>query len=1100
MQDQRTKTYSNHKTQFEIDLEEERQALLEDQKIYRQRAQKLSVETNRRRKALEERRREEEEKEQRFREEVLHQRKLKLQEATEKFQRAHLPPSQRRRAVYTVHKRPTPKLEDALDQIQGSLSSTFYFLSNHRSTSNTRTTDTSPSLSGNSTWHIKQQPATKLSFEKIFQDRSAIQFDSNQLYFQHRLEEAQRLLEEQHLSNVQNFHQEVEQLASSESLSSLDSLEESLETVKEESNGVQEFSNDTLHKALSEIYSFTMNGGSHYTTENIGGLSSQRNPPDYPPQFIPDKMTTEKHLQVRDEGTLLRNWAQHAVTHNGISQPGNSHVSSSSNQAINHFSQVPAAESKSDYSDMSYRESTVVVRPSRAWATPDPTPTEAFQSSVPHHNKDTVQHPGLSIKPTAAQLSATPVVVLPPERSTSNCQYNVTTDLKPSKYADEIHSMNSIPVPDGLTNTYNSYNFYDHSKPAETSNLETLLHENQPSLSPIAKTESGALHEPKDHLNGSNLSQADPDKALSTLYRKAKYNSAGKERNTLPKSILKKGSKYENEYARTLGISKMFQLGEKGSNNIRDSVELTKEKEDKKTNNRKLRWLDEADKIMDDYKGVPGAIGNVQVTQKSQVDPSATVNHQEHVLASTDQAGPSTGTPNSGFSTGYHFTKQAWMMSNGEEANPVGHIHNIRSPPKAKTRIVKRPKSAKTHSAAMHQNRKGIIMRPQSATEASKIAKSQGRVMAPHPPPKPSSDNIINRETVTEARSQPTHPNNSQVNHSNAVVLSSNYILNRDPMHSQTLTRSSGNLMAAHIYNSSDLENAAKSIFTLNSERVFALQEGLTAPAKRHHVYGENGLRLDHTPTDEEIALLWQGVRSALSHKNAATGDFRPGDLPSNLQPARHNLSSLVIDGGTLNNLKSLSRTNGFFSPLANGHVTLTKRKQILDSTENKRRALLEQRRGRPGSAAWRPPHIQNVHTMKLSPFPSTHEPGQAHGAPSSGEVSESTAQFMLAEKLVETSATDGEILAAMQAKHNLLLHKATHTGHTALSLEEQRLLQSLDRLNQRLQSVQETMTKAPAATNGFPLKTPLAAENTSHSQKYRSLSADPRTRLPRRY
>ncbi|CAJ0928806.1 unnamed protein product [Ranitomeya imitator] len=155
--------------------------------------------------ALEEKQREEEQKEQKFRDEILHQRKLKLQEATEKFQRAHLPPSQRRRPAYTIHKRPTPSLENALEQIQGSVPSTYYYFSNHRSPNSTRTTDAPSSVSsvGHSAWSRKQQAAAKLDLQRAFEERSAVQVDSNQLYFQHRLEEAQRLLEEQHLSNLQ---------------------------------------------------------------------------------------------------------------------------------------------------------------------------------------------------------------------------------------------------------------------------------------------------------------------------------------------------------------------------------------------------------------------------------------------------------------------------------------------------------------------------------------------------------------------------------------------------------------------------------------------------------------------------------------------------------------------------------------------------------------------------------------------------------------------------------------------------------------------------------------------------------------------------------
>ncbi|XP_075707638.1 centrosomal protein of 126 kDa [Rhinoderma darwinii] len=1105
MTNQRTATYSNHKTQLEIDLEEERHALLEDQKVIRQRAHKLSLETNRRRKALEEKQREEEQKEQRFREEVLQQRKFKLQEATEKFQRAHLPPSQRRRPAYTVYNRPTPKLEDALDQIQGSIPSTYYYVSNQRSPNSTRTTETPSSLSsiGHSTWPRKQHQAARLDLEKIFQDRSAVQSDSNQLYFQHKLEEAQRLLEEQHLSNLQNFHQEVEQLAREESLSSLDSLEENLETVKEDNSPV--FSSDPLHKALAEISSSSVNRGYHNTDGGVSGLNGQASLPASS-QPKPEEMIVEKRFLMGDEASFTRNGFDHkmmdTLTRIGKIHPVSTYNSSISNQDINHVSRVSVTENKFSYYDRDSTTCNVGVRQSKAWATPDPNPKETTQSSMPHDNKDTPQHHGLSTKPTMTQPLATPVVVPFPESSAGSCQYNV--DFKPSKHSDQIHSMRSVPDPEILTNVYNTMT-NSHNKPVEINSRESLLHQTRSSPSQSSKTDFGLIEDPKDHVNGSTLSLDDPDLALSTIYRRVRINSAGKEGKKLLKSILKKGSKYENGYTRAIGISKMVLMGDRASIGIRDSVELIKEKEHKKTNNKKLRWLDEIEKIMDD-KDVPGMNGTLRTMKKSPVESPAMVHCKESDLAQMTSQNGQAGPPSSVFSTGYHFTKQAWMVSNDEEAKSVGHMYTVRSPPKAKTRVVRRPKSARTPSSVIHRNRKGIIVRPQSATEASKIVRSQGKIMIPHPPPRPASD--TNRELVTKAKTQHQNTSISQLNNTNNV-LSTNHIINKDNMAYQTVAHSSGNAQTTQAYVPSDMDSASKAALTLNSERVLALQESLPGPIKRYPIFGENGLRLDHTPTDEEIALLWQGVRSALTHKNAASGDFRPGDLPSNLQHARPNLSHIVIDGGTLNNWKSLSRINGFFSPLNNGYVTLTRRKQILDNSENKRRALLEQRKGRPASAGWRPSHLQNVNTMKIGPLQSAHEPGQTNSATLTGEVSESTVQFMLAENLVETSATDGEILAAMQeiqaSKHNAAIHRPPPT---ALSIEEQRLLQSLDRLNQRLQNVQETMIKPSAATNGFQPKSPLkihqfpphSAEHMTQAQKYRSLSADPRTRLQRRY
>ncbi|KYO44976.1 centrosomal protein of isoform B [Alligator mississippiensis] len=202
------------------DLEEERQALLEDQKIYRSRARKYFIETNRRRRALEEKWKQKEEKEKRFRERVLQQRKLKHQEATEKFQRTHLPFPQHEKIV---KRKPVPQLEEALEQIKGSVLTSGFYLPNREKT-NCRTTD-SPSVSSRNDYLHQKQTSAWVSSDKAKQENSTTNPDSNQLFFQQNLEEMQQFLEEQHLSNLENFHQEVNQITNSESLSSLDSLE-----------------------------------------------------------------------------------------------------------------------------------------------------------------------------------------------------------------------------------------------------------------------------------------------------------------------------------------------------------------------------------------------------------------------------------------------------------------------------------------------------------------------------------------------------------------------------------------------------------------------------------------------------------------------------------------------------------------------------------------------------------------------------------------------------------------------------------------------------------------------------------------------------------
>uniref|UniRef100_A0AAY5EN30 Uncharacterized protein n=1 Tax=Electrophorus electricus TaxID=8005 RepID=A0AAY5EN30_ELEEL len=118
--------------------DDDNELLFQEQKSCRARARKFSLETNRRRKALEERRRQWDVQEQLLRENILQQRKQRLLEDTERFQRAHLPPSQKRRPV---------NLDEALSHIHGALGSYAYQSSFLSSASNLSRWATLPFIS-----------------------------------------------------------------------------------------------------------------------------------------------------------------------------------------------------------------------------------------------------------------------------------------------------------------------------------------------------------------------------------------------------------------------------------------------------------------------------------------------------------------------------------------------------------------------------------------------------------------------------------------------------------------------------------------------------------------------------------------------------------------------------------------------------------------------------------------------------------------------------------------------------------------------------------------------------------------------------------------
>ncbi|XP_056229212.1 centrosomal protein of 126 kDa isoform X3 [Seriola aureovittata] len=170
--------HSNSRFGGDGGLEDERQLLVEEQKLCKARARKFSQETNLRQKALEERRKQWDVQEQRLRENILQQRRQRVQDATERFQRAHLPPSQRRRQSF---RRNVPNIEDALSQLQGSLSSYTRQSSFLCSTSNiSRSCTPSPKPPTVPKSSHRQALSAVEAYTKLLQEQSMTYFKNSQ--------------------------------------------------------------------------------------------------------------------------------------------------------------------------------------------------------------------------------------------------------------------------------------------------------------------------------------------------------------------------------------------------------------------------------------------------------------------------------------------------------------------------------------------------------------------------------------------------------------------------------------------------------------------------------------------------------------------------------------------------------------------------------------------------------------------------------------------------------------------------------------------------------------------------------------------------------
>ncbi|XP_060681753.1 centrosomal protein of 126 kDa isoform X2 [Hemiscyllium ocellatum] len=1161
----------NIKTQLE-GLDEERQRLSEEQKLNRAKVRKLSLQTIRRRKALEEKRRDNAEKEQKLREEVLHERKLKQQDATERFQRAHLPPSQRRQNRIGQRKRAT-QLEEALEQIQGSpCGSASLSPVVTKPTVNKGATDSLLNLSTHETRssRYQQQLSEAKAYAKLMQERSGADLQNSRLRFQQELEETQRLLGEQQLNSLQEFRHEIDQLYRSESLSSLDSLEtvEQITAHQTEPNESHSLNvqnhhtpNNTMKPHPPVNHSFNSFRRDFYplkkthTSSWINYLDSSKtsvssavaktNETEAPTTIedLSDKLHTSASANIKSEcfdssslfsveryqnecSTKFYNKNQRKIVEN------NSH--SIESQSTSH----PSSKSSFGHIDRS------ATRLCSAWSTPDPTPREATQVSDLNDRLESVQQNEPATLHSLKLPLATPFFLTFSPKSQLFSDGTKTDSIKGSQ---KIVQQNHLLACIGAANQMNQ-NADNSSKSEDTSpNKYNLSIKNRhdsegasQKLEPSqVKFNSSGPDSEKNVTEGKENKLAAHSAVSTTRLKGNKKYFYEKSNFTLLKGILKKVSKYENCYPKSL-LSATGVLGIQMASSIRDSVELIKLKEAesvKKTTKKKLRWFDEIEqnnqftkepnedtgKILEDvidgeYSGSDGqsqlhspslesnvsfSNGNsivdrdkeskwttLKTSHKTAVDCSLSGHQQTETrgaITVTDPVILEAASMTNGITPAvppqYHLTKQAWAAIRTRNIDQkITEKPMVR---KGHTKVIKRTHSAKIYFCRGGNCRKGTIIRPQSASEAMK---SQGKMLVPYPPPRTAIDSkqcqrsTGNFNTSCQSQVQPANVVDNSSTKSKEFIPDVHYTSSEDNADKTAVSRlwsqrdfSNQATVTITTFPSSYLlspyETVTKAAHSVNTTKSVLQQDDVSNDTKQDPRCGENRLHLDCTPTDEEVALLWHRVRSDSAQKDATNGYSRNYLSPrnsghkTNLQPHRTNVSQLNIDGGNLlSGVRSVSRLGRLLSAPS----AFAGRNHPMDTHSNgiKHRALLQQRRMNIGSTHKSDQTRQNI---QISPFPSTFDPVLTINAAQNTEeaVSQSTEQFMLAENMVETSALDSDILSAMETietqRYSFLQNKVQQLGLSALSFEEQQLLQSLDRLNQRLQYIKEIVQTSPS-------------------------------------
>uniref|UniRef100_U3JC61 Centrosomal protein 126 n=2 Tax=Ficedula albicollis TaxID=59894 RepID=U3JC61_FICAL len=988
---------------------------------------KYLMETNRRRRAFEERQKEEEAKEQRFREQVLQQRKIKFQEATAKFQHAHqsLSPHKQTALISPVQTKAAFQLEEALEQIKGSV------LRPNINKINFRTTDdtSSSSASRSDSFHQKQNSAM-FGCDETIQESSRTDMDSHQLLFQKNLKEMQELLEKQHLNKLENFHQEVKETDDSESLMSLDSLEAG------EQNGNCTTQNESSFTTQCDCALYnpekcqTRNNGllhtDQSTSKNAHLNNCLRNVDLLHYHNIPIHDLLAKHNVLTPAECANTSEEESSVSHRSGKQPAEFSASgkqkSSVSNAFSFLQNIKDRSKPSSGTASTFATGHPIFSCSRAKDSPDSIPGERIQDLMQDQSfKMTPQERTKSMQ-ESSQPIATSVILFP--------NWGCSTGI-PST-ADVL---------------------------AKDKNISTGFLKN--TLGKMTETKEENIKYMNDIISEALFNSDSPsqDKIL-------KNNILERKRVKLFRSILKKDSKYEPSNFKAVitdhGISFETQL----MSSIRDSLELAKIKRKSAENekyNRKLKWCDQIDQIIieNNEKYYEKSISEISSSQLQCVqtanntpknnlstvaqpsNPMFIKNHQENSHMSkpnvnTEKSNKEYPSQDIFTSAGSFSAKKAWMVSKDDASKPPICSNNAKIKEggqlKNKAKIARRATSVRVQSCFMPKKRRDTMIQLQSATEANKTQKAPGKYFAPHPPstPLPGSRSVENTaspgcQSLLPASLQATSASNTDFTDRHVVLASQ--VLSRSSAENRENTAGCAGVVTAISTpdcNTAKYEPWAKNTCSVNNVQASACQDHSVTCSERRPVNTENGLHLYHIPAAGKTSTFWHGAHSTQAPKGSATGG-----------------------------------------------VPVTRQNQAFDNYENKRRVFSECRRQSVVSKMWKPAHhTQNsLCAVQLNPIQSAVDPVQKmKNLSEPEEVSESTAQFLVAEKLANTPIAECEILAAMDhvktASQPSLLKRALCPGRSALSIEEQKIFQSLDCLNQKLQNVQEAIIRNPFASH----------------------------------
>ncbi|XP_051254108.1 centrosomal protein of 126 kDa [Dicentrarchus labrax] len=1018
--------HSNSRLGADGGLEDERQLLVEEQKLCRARARKFSLETNRRRKTLEERRKQWDVQEQRLRQNILQQRRQRVQDATERFQRAHLPPSQRYRQSF---RRNVPNIEDALSHIQGTLSpytrqTSFLSSNSHIS----RSCTPSPKPPTVSKAAHRQALSAVEAYTKLLQEQSMTCFKNSQQTEKTQEKQQDHSPRDSHLSDCCN----------SESLSSRDSLD------NEDPN------HSTKHLQCSYSSFMFDSEKPHPETRKQNDLSPTSDLTSFSAMMLlgdnlPQSRKLHEPKQKRQEDSEGPNNKMHAFK---------------ASWGFTSVEQTPTTVTQPALHNCNLLTLCEIMN-----ADPEPFEVNTPQNSP---NDSVIVTDGVAPGNTALQSSCPKqeaLLDLRQQRVYDDRQLkhpSATEILLPAKNGNSKDILFGAPSkPNIFLNDSTTDNASQEGTLRQTGKEIHYLSSQKEASASINNLNKVSNSEPKTEkpINTASLQhacmsyiQSDTLKCLKRPEEEVqKGASVGTSHSVCEvrfiKGILKKQSKYVSGDTTCMYGSGHLIFAKQVALAIRDSVELTRAKSnDVEGNNsvkKKLRWFDEVHVEKEDRKQDMMKSKSSNPCQSN----NNTEDHQQSLSTVSGASKPGPGmTPPA--STGYHFTKQAWTDVGVQVSLPQERADEVKVPwSSTRTggpKVPRRERSAKAGAGPVSsRTRKGTVIRPQSATEVSQIAKTQGKIMVPRPPPRMES---VEEKTLYITKA-PYGMDHASVNCKQALV--SQQALHKDTSegflspYTHHVIRTDSSVMYTPLppsYTCPVSEGNTKGTPSLSP------QETQACSRRRGMVHNEKGLCLDCTPTDEEISQLWHGVRTALATKDAKI---------------------------------KLGR-------------------QALESGRVLRKPCVEHSRQPPGSGNRRFPQPSQPTKQTTEPVRSF---SSAYDMAFPDEGLESAAQLHMGEVHAERALAERDIVAAMETaqtqRPGTVQQRSQLQGLTTISLEEQKILLSLDRLNHQLFCVREHV-KSNTGTRALVLIDGPSTREVKVT-KHRTSSANNRSRYQKK-